>query len=199
MLLWLAHRAWNLFCDPQGDCLGRHGAFLSYDFGLPRTGSSSVVHSGSLDSLHSSLSTSSSSTWALGLRWNGPKPLDPSGLTSIFQKKVIFNVFFMEKQKLILWVPVSSTGKVSDYWIRNLGSILIYTKNWLVSLYLKKQKLIFYIYIYIYFFWNNVWYLFLRSLSYAYLFSLDSNQTKARTFSLLQDCYIQTSLLILTE
>ena len=135
MLLWLAHRAWNLFCDPQGDCLGRHGAFLSYDFGLPRTGSSSVVHSGSLDSLHSSLSTSSSSTWALGLRWNGPKPLDPSGLTSIFQKKVIFNVFFMEKQKLILWVPVSLTGKVSDYWIRNLGSILIYTKN-LFSIYI---------------------------------------------------------------
>ena len=22
MLLWLAHRAWNIFCDPQGDCLG---------------------------------------------------------------------------------------------------------------------------------------------------------------------------------
>ena len=152
MLLWLAHRAWNLFCDPQGDCLGQRGAFLSHDFGLPRTGLSLAIHSGSFDSLHSSLGTSSSSVWALGLRWNGPKPLEPSGPTSIFQKKVIFNVFFMEKQKLILWVPVSSTGKVSDYWIRNLGSILIYTKNWLVSLYLKKQKLIFYIYIYIFIF-----------------------------------------------
>ena len=39
----------------------------SCDFGLPRTGSSSAVHSGSLDSLHSSPSTSSSSVWALGL------------------------------------------------------------------------------------------------------------------------------------
>ena len=115
MLLWLAHRAWNLFCDPQGDCLGQRGAFLSHDFGLPRTGLSLAIHSGSLDSLRSSLGTSSSSVWALGLRWNGPKPLEPSGPTSIFQKKVIFNVFFMEKQKLILWVPVSSTGKVSDY------------------------------------------------------------------------------------
>ena len=65
-------------------------------------------------------------------------------------KESYFQCFFMEKQKLILWVPVSSTGKVSDYWIRNLDSILIYTKNWLVSLYLKKQKLIFNIYIYIF-------------------------------------------------
>ena len=76
MLLWLARWAWNLFWDPQRDCLGRHGAFVSCDFGLPRTGSSSAVHSRSLDSLHSSSGTSSSSTWALGLKWNGPKPLE---------------------------------------------------------------------------------------------------------------------------
>ena len=79
MLLWLARRTWNLFWDPQGDCLGRRGAFLSCDFGLPRTGLSSAVHSGNLDSLHSSSDTSSSSAWALGLKWNGPKPLEPSG------------------------------------------------------------------------------------------------------------------------
>ena len=81
MLLWLAHRAWNFFCDPQEDCLGRRGAFLSHDFGLPRTGSSLAVHSGSLDPLHSFLGISSSSTWALGLRWNGSKPLEPSDPT----------------------------------------------------------------------------------------------------------------------
>ena len=53
----------------------------SCDFGLPRTGSSSAVHSGSLDSLHSSSGTSSSSAWALDLKWNGSKPLEPSGPT----------------------------------------------------------------------------------------------------------------------
>ena len=79
--LWLAHMAWNLFCDPRVDVLGRRGAFLSHDFGLPRTGSSLAVHSSSLDSLHSSPGASSSSAWALGLRWNGPKPLEPSGPT----------------------------------------------------------------------------------------------------------------------
>ena len=50
--LWLAHMAWNLFGDPQADVLGRCGSFFSHDFGLPRTGSSSAVHSGRLDSLH---------------------------------------------------------------------------------------------------------------------------------------------------
>ena len=84
MLLWVALRAWNLFWDPQGDCLRQHDAFLSCDFGLPRTGLSSAVHFGSLDSLHSSSGTSSSSAWALGLKWNGPKPLEPSGPTLIF-------------------------------------------------------------------------------------------------------------------
>ena len=79
--LWLACGAWNLFWDPQGDCLGRCDAFLSCDFGLPRTGSSLAVHSSSLDSLHSSSGTSSSSAWALGLKWNGLKPLEPSGPT----------------------------------------------------------------------------------------------------------------------
>ena len=81
MLLWLAHRVWNLFWDPQGDCLGWRGTFLSCDFGLPRIGSSSAVHFGSLDSLHSFSSISSSSVWALGLKWNEPKPLEPSGST----------------------------------------------------------------------------------------------------------------------
>ena len=50
--LWLAHMAWNLFGDPRVDILGRCGSFFSHDFGLPRTGSSSALHSGSLDSLH---------------------------------------------------------------------------------------------------------------------------------------------------
>ena len=63
--------------DPRGDCLGQRGAFLSCDFGLSRTGSSSTVQSGSLDSLHSSSSISSSSAWALGLILNGPESLDP--------------------------------------------------------------------------------------------------------------------------
>ena len=67
--------------DPQGDCLERCGAFLSCDFGLQRTGSSPTVHSGRLDSLHSSSGISSSSAWALGLKWNGPKPLEPSSPT----------------------------------------------------------------------------------------------------------------------
>ena len=52
ILLWLAHMAWNLFGDPRVDVLGRCGIFFSHDFGLSRTGSSSAVHSGSLDSLH---------------------------------------------------------------------------------------------------------------------------------------------------
>ena len=51
----------------------------------------STVHSGSLDSLHSSPGTSSSSTWALGLRWNRPKPLGPSGPTVI-----LFNYFLLK-------------------------------------------------------------------------------------------------------
>ena len=88
MLLWLAHRAWNLFCDPRGDCLGWCGAFLSCDFGLPRTRSFSAVQFGSLDSLHSSLGISSSSAWALGLIWNGPKPLEPSGPTIVPQNHI---------------------------------------------------------------------------------------------------------------
>ena len=94
--LWLAHIAWNLFCDPRVDVLGRRDAFLSPDFGLLRTGSSSAVHFGSLDSLHSSPGTSSSSAWALGLEWNGPKPQGPSGPTIIitnFLKKIISYIF----------------------------------------------------------------------------------------------------------
>ena len=31
------------------------------------------------------------------------------------------------------WVPISSTGIISDGWIRDLNSIPAYTKNWLVS------------------------------------------------------------------
>ena len=49
--LWLAHMAWNLFGDPRMDVLGRCGSFFSHDFGLSRTGSSSAVRFGSLDSL----------------------------------------------------------------------------------------------------------------------------------------------------
>ena len=82
--LWLAHMAWNLFCDPRVDVLGRRGTFFSRDFGLLRIGFSSAVHSGSLDSLHSSPGTSFSSAWALGLRWNGLNPLGPSGPTCMY-------------------------------------------------------------------------------------------------------------------
>ena len=85
MLLWLAHRAWNLFCDLQKDCLGRRGTFLSCDFGLPRIGSFSAVHSDCMDSLRPSSDTSSSSTWTLGLEWNGSKPVEPSGPTITLQ------------------------------------------------------------------------------------------------------------------
>ena len=87
--LWLAHMAWNFFCDPRVDVLRRCGVFFSHDFGLLRTGSSSAVHSDSLDSLHSSPGTSSSSAWALGLGWNGPKPLGPSDPTIYIIKKMI--------------------------------------------------------------------------------------------------------------
>ena len=69
--------AWNLFCDPQVDCLGRRGALLSHDFGLPRIWLSSAVQSDGLDSLHSSSATSSSSAQALGLISNGPESPDP--------------------------------------------------------------------------------------------------------------------------
>ena len=75
--------------DPRGDCLGPRGAFLSCDFGLLRTRSSSAVQSGSLDSLHSSSGTSSSSAWALGLILNGlesPDPLAPQYIFFLFKK-----------------------------------------------------------------------------------------------------------------
>ena len=84
--------AWNLFCDPRVDVLGRCGAFFSHDFGLSRKWSSLVVHSGSLDSLHSSPGTSSSSAWALGLGWNGPKPLGPSGPTLLLTKHYVIDM-----------------------------------------------------------------------------------------------------------
>ena len=48
---------------------------------MSKTRSSSTVHSRGLDSLHSTSGTSSSSVWASGLKWNGPKPLEPSGPT----------------------------------------------------------------------------------------------------------------------
>ena len=50
--LWLAHMAWNLFGDPRVDVLRRCDSFFSHDFGLSRIGSSSAVHSSSLDSIH---------------------------------------------------------------------------------------------------------------------------------------------------
>ena len=80
MLLWLAHWAQNFLWDARGDCLWRRGVFLFCDFGLPRTGSSSAVYPGSLDSLYLSSGISSSSAWALGLIWNGSESLDPLAL-----------------------------------------------------------------------------------------------------------------------
>ena len=71
MLLWLAHWTRNFLLDAWGDCLWQRSAFPFYDFGLPRTGSSSAVYPGSLDSLCSSSGISSYSAWALGLIWNG--------------------------------------------------------------------------------------------------------------------------------
>ena len=71
MLLWLAHWARNFLWDTRRDCLWQRGAFPFCDFGLPRTGSSSVVYPSSLDFLCSSSSISSSSAWALVLIWNG--------------------------------------------------------------------------------------------------------------------------------
>ena len=101
MLLWLACRAWNPFCDLQRDCLGRRGTFLSCDFGLPRTGSSLAVHSGSMDFLRPSSDTSSSSAWTLGLEWNGPKPVEPSGPTIMYEKKKRINHFIHSENKHI--------------------------------------------------------------------------------------------------
>ena len=69
--------AWNLFCDPQVDCVERRGTSLSHDFGLPRIWSSSAVQSGGLDFLHSSSGTSFSSARALGLISNGSESPDP--------------------------------------------------------------------------------------------------------------------------
>ena len=71
--------------------------FFSHDFGLPSIGLSSSVHSGSLDSLHSSPGTSSSSAWALGLGWNGPKPLGPSSPTILFLLRT--NKIFFDKNR----------------------------------------------------------------------------------------------------
>ena len=88
MLLWLTHWAQNLLWDLQRDCLWRCGAFPFYDFGLPRIRSSSAIYSSNLDSLHSFSGTSSSSMWALGLIWNGPKSLDPLDPTKIYKYKV---------------------------------------------------------------------------------------------------------------
>ena len=76
MLLCLTYWAQDLLWDPRGDCLWQCGAFLFCDFGLPRTGLSSVVYPGSLDSLHSSSSNSSFSAWALSLIRDRPKSLD---------------------------------------------------------------------------------------------------------------------------
>ena len=77
MLLWLAYWAQNFLWNARGDCLWQRGVYPFRDFGLPRTGLSSAVCPGSLDSLCSSSSISFSSAWALGLIWNGPESLDP--------------------------------------------------------------------------------------------------------------------------
>ena len=81
MLLWLVGRAWNPFCDLQGDCLGWCGTFLSCDFGLPRIRSSSAVYSGNMDSLRPSLDTSSFSAWTIDEEWTGLRLVEPSGPT----------------------------------------------------------------------------------------------------------------------
>ena len=107
MLLWLAHRAWNLFCDPRGDCLGRRGAFLSCDFSLLRIGSSSAVQSGNLDSLYSSLGTSSSSAWALGLILNGPESPDP--LAPQIYKYIYIYIYNINYATYRLELPFSIT------------------------------------------------------------------------------------------
>ena len=107
MLLWLAYRAWNPFCDLQGDYLGRRGTFLSCDFGLPRTGSSSAVHSGSMDFLRPSSDTSSSSAWTLGLEWNGPKPVEPSGPTIMYEKKRINHLMHFENKHIYCTLLIS--------------------------------------------------------------------------------------------
>ena len=41
-----------------------------------------------------------------------------------------------------MWVPVNSIGKIFDGWIRDLGSISVYTKNWLVSWFDDKELLL---------------------------------------------------------
>ena len=107
MLLWLACRAWNPFCDLQGDCLGRRGTFLSCDFGLLRTGSSSAIHSGSMNFLRPSSDTSSSSAWTLGLEWNGPKPVEPSGPTIMYEKKRINHFMHSENKHIYCTLLIS--------------------------------------------------------------------------------------------
>ena len=123
MLLWLTHRAWNLFCDPWGDCLGRRGAFLSCDLDLPRTGSSSTVQSGSLDFFHSSSGTSSSSTWALGLILNGPESLNP-----------------LTPQKYFIKAFCALHGLLTNLLLKENANLLIIYKNIYIYIYYKREK-----------------------------------------------------------
>ena len=103
MLLWLAHCAGNFLWDAQRDCLWRCGAFPFRDFGLPRTGSSSVVYPNSLDSLCSSSNISSSSAWAMGPIWNGPRSPDPLAPQYIYIYIYIFFFFFWETTAYNIW------------------------------------------------------------------------------------------------
>ena len=143
MLLWLAHRAWNLLWDPQGVCLRRRGAFFFCDFGLPRTGSSSAAHSGGLDSLYSSSGTSSSSAWTLGLKWNGLKPLEPFGPTGYNGNFIqtlfsIISLFFLTKQRV--FHPSTFLSSQPNTYKRKLN--LFYPSTFLSSLLLHAQKIL---------------------------------------------------------
>ena len=89
------------------DCLGRRSTFLSHDFGLPRRGSSSTIPFGSLDSLHSSSGTSSSSAWALGLISNGPKSPDPLAPHLITALMIMENRFLSIYLSLSLIFPMA--------------------------------------------------------------------------------------------
>ena len=140
MPLWLAHRAWNLFCDPRGDCLRWRGAFLSCDFGLPRTGSSSAVQSGSLDSFYSSSSTSSSLAWALGLISNGPESLDPLAPQKYFIKVfcvlhgLLTNLLLKENANLLIIYKYIYYKREKEKWL------LVIIRKRSVKIVKKKKK-----------------------------------------------------------
>ena len=68
---------------------------------------------------------------------NCTKWLNPSGWCYIIRCIIYVYVWLMIQSCDITWiyswVPINSTGKVCNGWIRNLGSIPAYTKNRLMS------------------------------------------------------------------